>query len=660
MAAKFFTNINLNKNQLVSAAIENNTSDPSSPAVGQIYFDTNSSSSTYRRLRIYDGSSFVSIPYSGDIKNADITNSTIQIGKIDTSSVTLSSVGSPSASVGFNNKSQTSVGSIGMTTSGGATGKITNLQDPSDDTDAANKRYVDAAVTGLNVHGPAYVATTGVLGTPSTAYTAGPGSPVGVGSYLTVPAVTSTLSIDGVTLTASDVGKRILVKNQGASYLLQNGVYTLTSFPTTSTAKLTRAIDYDNSVSGEVAEGDYILVTNGTANTGKSYVQSSTGVITVGVSEISFTQFSSVVSYTAGNGVQLGGTGGTEFSIDTTITVDKTTNQSLTNKKINNVTITDAGSGTTTLTLANGSTLATSGGNSVTLTSTGTTNVTLPSGTKTLVATDGSITGSAGSVANALTFGTTGLKATVGSTPWSGSAAATIDIDTNKVPTISGATTVSFTASGATSLTLPTSGTVATTSSKLSAFASTTSSELAGTISDETGTGVLVFGTSPTFTTSIKLNGSSSGVTTVQATDAVTKTITLPANTGTLVGSGDTGTVSNTMLAGSIDLTSKVTGSLLVANGGTGGTSAATGRQGLGATGYYSSATHSSGTTITISAATHGLSADGIFVVQVFEVSSGDVVYPDININTSTGAVVVTFATSQSANTYRVTIIGKS
>lgn len=39
--------------------------------------------------------------------------------------------------------------------------------------------------------------------------------------------------------------------------------------------------------------------------------------------------------------------------------------------------------------------------------------------------------------------------------------------------------------------------------SPLSQFASTTSSQLAGVISDETGTGVLVYGTSPTFTTQI-------------------------------------------------------------------------------------------------------------------------------------------------------------
>ena len=46
-------------------------------------------------------------------------------------------------------------------------------------------------------------------------------------------------------------------------------------------------------------------------------------------------------------------------------------------------------------------------------------------------------------------------------------------------------------------------GTVALTSSKLSAFAATTSSELAGVVSDETGSGALVFGTSPVLTTPV-------------------------------------------------------------------------------------------------------------------------------------------------------------
>ena len=69
--------------------------------------------------------------------------------------------------------------------------------------------------------------------------------------------------------------------------------------------------------------------------------------------------------------------------------------------------------------------------------------------------------------------------------------------------TTSGAFALTLTTTASTNVTLPTSGTLATTSNKLSAFASTSSSELAGVISDETGSGALVFGTSPAFTTSI-------------------------------------------------------------------------------------------------------------------------------------------------------------
>jgi len=86
---------------------------------------------------------------------------------------------------------------------------------------------------------------------------------------------------------------------------------------------------------------------------------------------------------------------------------------------------------------------------------------------------------------------------------------------TNNTITFTGNYTLGLTLSANTSLTLPTSGTLATTSDKLSAFASTSSSELAGTISDETGSGSLVFATSPTFTTQLttpKVVGDTTGL----------------------------------------------------------------------------------------------------------------------------------------------------
>lgn len=69
--------------------------------------------------------------------------------------------------------------------------------------------------------------------------------------------------------------------------------------------------------------------------------------------------------------------------------------------------------------------------------------------------------------------------------------------------TLTASNTLTFTGTDSSSVAFGAGGTVAYTSNKLSAFASTTSSELAGVISDETGSGALVFGTSPTFTTAI-------------------------------------------------------------------------------------------------------------------------------------------------------------
>lgn len=67
------------------------------------------------------------------------------------------------------------------------------------------------------------------------------------------------------------------------------------------------------------------------------------------------------------------------------------------------------------------------------------------------------------------------------------------------------------------------SGTIALTADKLSAFAATTSAELAGVISDETGSGSLVFGTSPTLSAPT-ISGAASFTGTTRPTSAGTGT----------------------------------------------------------------------------------------------------------------------------------------
>lgn len=94
---------------------------------------------------------------------------------------------------------------------------------------------------------------------------------------------------------------------------------------------------------------------------------------------------------------------------------------------------------------------------------------------------------------------------------------------------------------------------------KLSAFAATTSSELAGVISDETGSGLLVFGTSPNFLTSVTTSSTSftlfnANATTITAFGAAT-TISIGAATGTTTFNSTTASTSST------------TGSIVVSGG---------------------------------------------------------------------------------------------
>ncbi|NBU69992.1 MAG: hypothetical protein EBS53_00860 [Bacteroidetes bacterium] len=120
--------------------------------------------------------------------------------------------------------------------------------------------------------------------------------------------------------------------------------------------------------------------------------------------------------------------------------------------------------------------------------------------------------------------------------------------------TLTANNTLTLTGTDSSSVAFGAGGTVAYTGNKLSAFASTTSSELAGVISDETGSGALVFATSPSLTTPTIGSGGANfsgttGTTNLRASAAASGVITLPAVTGTVITSADTGTVTGTMIA---------------------------------------------------------------------------------------------------------------
>ena len=186
------------------------------------------------------------------------------------------------------------------------TGTITTT--PTNNTDIANKAYVDAALNSVNYHAAANYATTADLGTVT--YNNGSS---GVGATITKTSPFATLSIDGAN---PIVGQRILVKNEtNGAY---NGVYTVTSVGSGSVGwVLTRATDFDQVGTGanEIAPGDYIFVISGSTNANTAWIQTTDFPITIGTTALVFTQVAGTGTYTAGTGLTLAGN---QFSITNT------------------------------------------------------------------------------------------------------------------------------------------------------------------------------------------------------------------------------------------------------------------------------------------------------------------------------------------------------
>jgi hypothetical protein len=152
--------------------------------------------------------------------------------------------------------------------------------DPTADLGLATKQYVDAVTAAINFHAPVKLATTSNL---ATTYSNGTS---GVGATLTATG-NGRGSIDGVNISTND---RILVKDQTTQ--LQNGIYTVTNQGGAGNAYiLTRATDNDNTA--EIKNGDVIFVTAGTANTGVTFVNTSTDPVTVGTTAITFSTYTS-------------------------------------------------------------------------------------------------------------------------------------------------------------------------------------------------------------------------------------------------------------------------------------------------------------------------------------------------------------------------------
>ena len=136
--------------------------------------------------------------------------------------------------------------------------------------EAVTKSYADSLAAGIDNHASVKCATTAAI------------------------TLSGLQAIDGYTTLAAD---RVLVKNQASS--VDNGVYTAAA------GAWSRATDWDGA--GEVKQGSYVFVENGTGYAKTGWTQQTTGTITVGSTAQVFAQFSAANTYTGSTGITLVG-----------------------------------------------------------------------------------------------------------------------------------------------------------------------------------------------------------------------------------------------------------------------------------------------------------------------------------------------------------------
>jgi len=189
--------------------------------------------------------------------------------------------------------------------------KLTNIADPLAATDAASKSYVDSVASGLDVKKSCMLATTeDILGTDLTSPVyANTGGASSLGQITATLDVTNVWTVDGVALSATDNGERILLKDEADAGGLTgdaNGIYTITISGTSLT--LDRATDFDSDA--EVTSGAFTFINEGTTNQNTGWVLSTDDPIVLGGAsgtDLVFTQFSGAGLITAGQGLTKNG-----------------------------------------------------------------------------------------------------------------------------------------------------------------------------------------------------------------------------------------------------------------------------------------------------------------------------------------------------------------
>jgi hypothetical protein len=288
MATKFLTNLNLTQNQILNGTFEKVGTDPSTDLFeGRLIYNT-----TEDTIKVYSGSAWRkmihSISSGGGAGIAEALTVTESNGAI---TLTLNLADADSAGL----LSDTFFSLLNAATSSSTGGTLAKRDSngrlqvaaPSADLDAANKAYVDAARSGLDAKQSVKLATNAAL--PSFTHTTG---------VLTASA-NGALSIDSATPSTLD---RILVKNETSTNAPFNGIYEVTTVGDGSTPwVLTRTADANSG--DEVTPGLFVFVEQGTAWSDSGWVLTTDGTINLGVTNLTFVQFSSAGQSIAGNGL---------------------------------------------------------------------------------------------------------------------------------------------------------------------------------------------------------------------------------------------------------------------------------------------------------------------------------------------------------------------